>query len=1014
MSGEQKQANGILARCLGGISGFGARHPRLVLWFMVFLGCASVGITVNDLQLKTSRSDLLKPDAAWQNYSDAFGGESDLVVVVQTDVANAPLIKQALDQLSERLVREPQLFADVLCRLDQGSLRQKALQLRSTQELNDAQWLADYAAYGQKSGNWQHLQLDRWVRFLSDQIAVANQNQKSPGKAIAYSERFTDSLQSWIADDVEISPWPEYSSPALETTAQDVDVAYLMHPAGNAGFLRVRVADQTLEDGTTVAAMDKLRQHMTEVQEGFLKEAPDLSVAVTGISVIEADGMLSSGSDMLLAALISFIAVGLLLSFGLKGMKHPMLVLVMLVNSLAITFGVTTLAVGHLNMLSICFVAITIGLGVDFGIHFVTRYLHLRQELYETVEAIQLTGRSVGAGIFTSSATTAIAFGSAMLTGYPGLAELGIITALGVLVCAFQSLTFLPALISLSDEKVEIDELPVPIDGKMFRSTVASWPIIAICVSIIGVVAVAYHAVDFTGDDPSLRVSYDSNVLKLQDGSLPSVKAERVLDSADDSLLYAVALAGSREEAMNLRAEFLALPTVDRVTDLSGRLPVGIDTRKSQLIQSVSSKASALRAAQPTVDAPRLETFGDALISLRNRLQESSDLRGKRTSEKLNEVIAMLGNRPDDQRRLVDEYQASFSESLLVEFDQISRADSLEPIQASDLPVAWRNRYVKSAEDQQLWLLKVFPRDNVWSSAALGTFVGDLRAIDPNITGVPVQQLDASKRMLECYQLIGLYSLAAIALFLLFDFLRPGQKLLTIVPPALVVGFVGYTAMQRGSELNPVLLVGMYLGMVAFIATVFDFRNLRDTLIALITPVGGGLMLLGLMALLNIDFNPINLIVLPLVLGIGVDDGVHMVHDYRRQLAANSDGYVPSSDTVNGVLLTSLTSIIGFGSLMVSSHGGLKSVGVVLAIGVACCLVVALILLPAILVLVARHQPASLEPIPVTFRRPRRKKAKAEDETKTAAKADAPDAPSENNDEGRRLSRKEKRRQNAA
>ena len=982
---------------------------------MVFMGCAAVGITVNDLQLKTSRSDLLKPDAAWQNYSDAFGGESDLVVVVQTDVTNVPLIKQALDQLADRLVRDPELFSDVLCSIDQGNLRRKALQLRSTQELNDAKWLAEYAAYGQTSGDWQHLQLDRWAGFLSDQIAVANQNQKTPEKAIAYSERFTNSLHAWVTSDLEVSPWPEYSSPALETTAQDANVAHLMNPTGNAGFLRVRVSDQLMEDGTTVSAMDKLRQHMAEVQEGFVKDAPDLSVAVTGISVIEADGMLSSGNDMLLAALISFLAVGLLLSCGLKGVKHPMLVLVMLVNSLAITFGVTTLAVGHLNMLSICFVAITIGLGVDFGIHFVTRYLHLRQELYETVEAIQLTGQSVGTGIFTSSATTAIAFGSAVLTGYPGLAELGIITALGVLVCAFQSLTFLPALISLSDEKVEIDELPVPIDGKMFRSTVASWPIIAICISVIGIGAITYHAVDFSDGNSTLKVSYDSNVLKLQDGSLPSVKAERVLESANDSLLYAVALAGSREEAMKLRSEFMALSTVDRVTDLSGRLPAATSSQKNQLIQTVSARASSLRSVQPTVAAPRLEKFGDALVSLRNRLQESSDLRGKRTSEKLSQVITTLGERPDDQRRLVDQYQQNFSESLLTEFDQIAAASSLDPIQAADLPKAWTSRYVKATDDQQLWLLKIYPRDNVWSSAALGTFVGDLRSIDPNVTGVPVQQLDASKRMLECYQLIGLYSLAAIALFLLFDFLRPGQKLLTIIPPALVVGFVGHTAMERGSELNPVLLVGMYLGMVAFVATVFDFRNLRDTLIALITPVGGGLMLLGVMALLNIDFNPINLIVLPLVLGIGVDDGVHMVHDYRRQLAGNTDGYVPSPDTVNGVLLTSLTSIIGFGSLMVSSHEGLKSVGVVLAIGVACCLTVALILLPAILVLVARHQPASLEPIPVTIRRPRRKKAEAKKE-ETAGAANAEEAPETNEapGEGRRLSRKEKRRQNAA
>ena len=122
-------------------------------------------------------------------------------------------------------------------------------------------------------------------------------------------------------------------------------------------------------------------------------------------------------------------------------------------------------------------------------------------------------------------------------------------------------------------------------------------------------------------------------------------------------------------------------------------------------------------------------------------------------------------------------------------------------------------------------------------------------------------------------------------------------------------------------------------------------------------------MMLGIMALLGVDFNPLNLIALPLVFGLGVDGGIHLVHDYRRQLAESSEEYSPSGDTVNGVLLTSLTSIVGFGSLMVSAHRGLQSLGVVLAIGIACCLAVSLILIPPVLVLVARHQPASLEPV---------------------------------------------------
>ena len=110
----------------------------------------------------------------------------------------------------------------------------------------------------------------------------------------------------------------------------------------------------------------------------------------------------------------------------------------------------------------------------------------------------------------------------------------------------------------------------------------------------------------------------------------------------------------------------------------------------------------------------------------------------------------------------------------------------------------------------------------------------------------------------------------------------------------------------------------------------------------------------GMLGTLNIDLNPANLIVLPLVLGIGVDDGVHVIHDFRNQTAR----YRTSSSTINAIVLTSLTSMIGFGSMMVASHRGLSSVGLVLVIGVGSCLFISLVTLPAILTLLSRHPTA--------------------------------------------------------
>jgi hypothetical protein len=88
-------------------------------------------------------------------------------------------------------------------------------------------------------------------------------------------------------------------------------------------------------------------------------------------------------------------------------------------------------------------------------------------------------------------------------------------------------------------------------------------------------------------------------------------------------------------------------------------------------------------------------------------------------------------------------------------------------------------------------------------------------------------------------------------------------------------------------------------------------------------------------------------------LGIGVDDGVHVVHDFRMQ---KKDSYRTSSSTINAIVLTSLTSMIGFGSMMLASHRGLYSVGLVLVIGIGSCLFVSLVTLPALLTLVERLQ----------------------------------------------------------
>ena len=117
----------------------------------------------------------------------------------------------------------------------------------------------------------------------------------------------------------------------------------------------------------------------------------------------------------------------------------------------------------------------------------------------------------------------------------------------------------------------------------------------------------------------------------------------------------------------------------------------------------------------------------------------------------------------------------------------------------------------------------------------------------------------------------------------------------------------------------------------------------------------GLVQLLGLLGWLDIPLNPANMIVLPLILGIGIDDGVHVVHDALRQGVRVQNGidqngrYQISNATASAVFLTSATTMIGFGSMMIASHQGLRSLGQVLTLGVFCCLVSSVLVLPILL-----------------------------------------------------------------
>jgi predicted RND superfamily exporter protein len=252
-----------------------------------------------------------------------------------------------------------------------------------------------------------------------------------------------------------------------------------------------------------------------------------------------------------------------------------------------------------------------------------------------------------------------------------------------------------------------------------------------------------------------------------------------------------------------------------------------------------------------------------------------------------------------DYDQWVSQFQQNMAGDLLSRLHILRSMANPSPPELADLPESLTQRFV--GKDGH-YLLKIYGRGNIWDMDALERFVKDVRSVDPRSTGNPLQAYEASLEMKSGYERAALYALSVIMVVL-----------------------------------------------------IIDLRSIRHALLAAL-PLGlGMLQMFGLLGILEIPLNPANMIALPLMLGIGEDYGVHLVHEFREQKGR----YRMSQATAVAVLVDGLTTVVGFGSLMIASHRGLQSLGRVLTLGVSCCMFTSMIMLPALLTIMSRKREAA-------------------------------------------------------
>lgn len=887
----------FLARPFQKATRFVVRFPYLTIATALLLAAAGLAITWAGLGYQTDRIDLLDPrrehNRRWLEYTAEFGGQDDVLVVVEGDGPEA--VRPVLDDVERHLTREERHFRAVLGSLDLDPLSAKGLHYLPPAELAGVERFVEFAA-PVAHGSWSRLEVGNQLAGLAailpppEADAAADASPLTdPASPAAQLDRLTAGLHSALSGDGGYqAPWPDVGA-ALGPLAELARPRHFLFDEGRLGVVSLQLAPDTSDNFSRgTAAIRALRDRL----ELLSARHPQVRIGLTGLPVLENDEMRASERSMIWAGLLSLVGVTVLTIAGFGGLRHALLANAVLLLGLAWSFGYVTLAVGHLNILSMSFAVTLIGIGIDYGIHFVSRYLQLRGEDLPVAPALVETGRSISPAISTGAITTAVAFLAAGFTSFRGVAELGLIAGGGIVLCALAELLVLPAALAIVDKSPWGERLPTPLPMHRWLDPVMRRP---------GTWLAASSVVALVASLGLGRLWYDYNLLHMQPEGLESVVwQDRLLERSGQGVWFALSLADRPEELLAKKARFEALPSVAHTEEIVSLLPPP-GSAATPTVRRLSQGLAGLPEAAPLVPVEGPAHLDAALAAVAG--QAATRPEWAAAAERAGLCRELIRRLPAAEFfRRTSAYQQALAADLLAQLQRLAAMADPEPPSYDDLPPALVARFVGRQGTQ---LLKVYARGAIWDMDALDRFVRDVRSVDPRATGAPLQTQTATLEMKRSYEQAALSALVVIVAVL-----------------------------------------------------VFDFRSLRYAALAAAPLAVGTGITFGLLGWLGEPLNPANLLALPVILGLGVDYGVHIVHDFRSQ----SGRYALSPSTAVAVMIDSLTTIVGFGSLMIASHRGLASLGRVLTIGVAACLFASFVMLPALLRLATRRRGAGEAP----------------------------------------------------
>ncbi|MDE3066302.1 MAG: MMPL family transporter [Verrucomicrobiota bacterium] len=894
-------AESVLARLLGRVAAGVIRHPRWFVYPQAALFLASIAVTVAFLQFDTNQNDLVSPKLKYQRnflrLLQKFPQQgNDLMVVAES--GDTEKNRQFIERLAAKMAPDTNLFRDIFYQHDLAMMGTKALFFVPRTNLADIEaTLHDDVPFIQPFTRTTNL--SSFFEQINTDFRTSPRATNAQTASLVQSFPAVTRILEQATTDLQMPGAPPSPGVAALFGAADISDVYVTLNHGRIFLLTTH----TPTDALNGEAIETLRGLIRETKD----EVPGVNAGLTGEPVLDYDQMTQSQKDVALATVVSLFLCALIFIYGYNETGRPIKATVCLVVGLAYTLAFTTLTAGHLNVLTIFFLPMLIGLAIDYGVHLITRYEEELRHGKSNEAALTRAMMFTGQGIFIGSLTTAGAFLAMVFTRFKGIQEMGIICGGGLLLCLIPMMTLLPILLlrgrqNVMDRGTREDEHRARIE-KLWLERPAL--VIGVTLTLAALAATQIY---------EGKVKFDYNLIQMQSPNLSSVVFEQKLVHADQSTLPGAIVATNLVQAIALEAKLQKLPTVADLEPPPEMLNDFIESNqvaKLPLIRAIKAEVAPLQFAATDLNPVDIYGLSRTLYSLYGyagaaleQVRTNDAALAKELSLLQQAIVnlrkAMLAGDAEAIREHAEklgEFQQAFFKDIRDTFMSLQRQDVTAPLTVDDLPAALRDQFVSAGGE---FLLQVFPKTDVYERANQEKFVADLRTVDPDATGTPVQLYEYETLLKNSYVQAAWYALGAIAVLVFLHFRSVGAVILSLLP------------------------VGI-----------------------------GALWLAGLMGWMDIPINLANIMTLPLVIGIGVTNGIQVLNRFAEEATPG----ILSRSTGKAVLVSGLTAIAGFGSLILAKHRGIHSLGCVMATGIATCMIAGLTFLPALLNLLGRWRP---------------------------------------------------------